>query len=46
MQVAEMQRQLTESLEAASAASPNGNGAASNGSDPAVSVGPPVGAAS
>jgi acyl-CoA dehydrogenase len=46
MQVAEMQRQLAESLQAASAASQNGNAAAANGSDPALAVGAPVGAAS
>ena len=46
MQVAEMQRRLAEGLEAARRRCQNGNGAAANGSDPAVSVGPPVGAAS
>ena len=45
MQVAEMQRQMAASLEAANALR-NGNGAAANGAEPAVPVGPPVGATS
>ncbi len=46
MQVAEMQRELAERLDAANVASQSGNGTATNGGDPAVAVGTPVGAAS
>jgi alkylation response protein AidB-like acyl-CoA dehydrogenase len=45
MQVAEMQRQMAASLGAANAVQ-NGNGMAANGAEPAVPVGPPVGATS